>query len=169
MKISSFNLTPRAEETEGHEWRVFSNLPIPLTKIPVPAEDNEYNIFINTYFFNFFYIISFVLHALPWKDKCRCIHILWRLKPNGQVKTDPTGSSGFHGRCSNGWITGHCENLRWKKLVRCTPPQLTVNKVPTLWTSLSSLETLRTMRYCVCVFFNKGYKSSKYCVTMNLH
>lgn len=94
----------------------------------------------HTYFFNF-YNISFGLFFLLWKDKCRCIHILWRLESDDQVKTNPFESTRSHGRCSKGYILGHSENFLHKKHPKCTCPKLTVNKVSTLKTQLPSFET----------------------------
>lgn len=181
MKNVSLNLTPRAEEKNGHQWWALSHLPISFTKIQITDKKRQKNqqkimttIFLLAfyiYFFSFYNIGFILVFFLPWRDKCRCSHILWRLESDDQVKTNPFESTRSHGRCSKREIIGCFENFLYKKYFKCMCSKLTVDRAPALKIRLLSFDTLRikqVLGFLLCCVFNKGHKSSKYHITLNL-
>lgn len=162
---------PRAEETNEYEWWALSNLPASLTKIHVMDKRRQMyqqkimkTIFLftfYTYFFNF-YVIGLVLFSLPWKDKCRWIHILQRLESDDQVETNPSESTQSHSRCSKRHIIGHFENFLPKKHLKHTCPKLTVVKLQPWKLGYQVLTHWESCKCQVfCAFFLQNTKDRK--------
>lgn len=107
------NLRSRAEETNGHEWWALNSLLISLTKVQIidmTRQTLQWET-IMQYFGSFwhlfnFYMMGFAWFFLHWKDKFKCIHILWRLESDHQDKTNSYEVTRSHGSCSKRSLIG---------------------------------------------------------------